>query len=485
MYLLDEMLLEVAEYLSDHEVHCIFEYLRRKRLIKYYKLKNFYDYKDFFLYLPTRALLTRMTMSLRTHPPVSRKPKYFPRTIREFKYVIEDIENLNERHIPIIPDDVICDFELYCENLDTDLSQLPKNTVKLEIGCRHSMKDLALKCNLKCLDIKCDNVKIDLNFLPPTLEDLTLCHCDNFNYPIASLPNNLKSLHMVYCPDMLSKIIFPPNLVDLSFNIHVADQYNKLPSGLTKLHLNDDDNLMSTNDLKHLTKLDELDIYTKCHVALPNNLAKLHCYGDFISNNSIPSSLEKLDVYVDDELKITNDKLAQLVNLKILHIQSPNKTTLPPNLTELKCYYQFYNESALHEANLLGDSIEFLHLITRSDVILNKLPKNIKRLKLSIREKINNSGAPQFVSFANFGTTIVEQIRKEIDKSNRLCDEYMKAHVKQDVLHYNSLQICNGIKNYFGDGTKYPKIIIANDVLDTLKKIQFDIHFTENEFEEC
>jgi hypothetical protein len=452
MHLIDEMLLEVAEHLSDHEVHCIFAYLRRERLIKYYKLKNFYDYKDFFLYPPTRALLTRMKLST-GHRLSSRILKYFPKTIRKFKYYV-GVDNLYENHIPIIPDDVKCDFELNCTNSNINLSQLPKNTIKLVIWCNNLNYGLALNCNLKCLKLSTDNVNIDLNNLPVTLERLELIDCDNFNQPILKLPNNLKYFHMGMCHEFTSKIILPPNLVEFGWYINDLNQCSKLPSGLIKLFLHDVNNLISENYLQHLTELKKLHIYTDNNVKLPNNLIKLECTSDF-NNNILPTSLEKLIINnLGNNDIATGTDFTMLYNLQILRISSSKKIKMPPYLIELECNYEFYCK------NKINPTIRKLHIACNSDMALNELPANVKRLTLSIDPLDYDVNKPK-------RTTI---------EHNRLFNIYMETYLKQDTVHYNSMELGEDVKDNFAEHD-YPKITFTDDILNILKDVQFDIKF--------
>jgi hypothetical protein len=443
MWFINEMLLEVMEYLSDYDALCTLSYLSRKRLIKYYKLKGFYNYKNFYPHPTTTALPIKIIIF--TKEQSCEKINHFPKTIKELLYFGTFILNIGEIYTPIISDDVKCTFNLSCINFDSNLVQLPKNTTKLYIQCTNLMNGLPLTCNLKHLLLSFENDPIiDWNNLPPTLEKLEFHDCKNLTQPISHLPNNLKILNFWNCLYMVSQVTLPPNLAELHIYINSVDQYNKLPYGLVKLYLDDGDAIIRPLDLKYLGKLKDLKIYTMNSVQLPNNLTKLYCTDYVISNNILPISLEEINMRGDEVSTFKSGiNLKTLYNLRILRTDSQRKIEMPPNLIELRCGNEFYC------ANIIPHAIETLHIICCTNTILNKLPKNIQHLTLSINID-----------------------RSEVNSESIIYtpDIYVETYFKQYNIYYNSLEIGPlALDDY------YPKITITDNILNKLLDVQFDV----------
>jgi hypothetical protein len=492
MHLIDEMLLEVAEYLSDHKVHYIFAHLRRDRLIKYYKLKNFYDYKDFFLYPPTRALLTRMICYT-----VIPRLQYFPKTIMHFQYEIDDIKLTELKIFPQIPDNVIYDVIIY--HLSVDLDDIPKNvnSVYIHQNCpdnfitsldkEHDFKKLKIKCtwfnspidnlskSIEELEINTHEFNQTLDKLPPNLKILILKSGDwdhtldklpkylkkfmirayDFNHPLTGIPKtlidlciessefdhdllnlpNLIKLKMISCTNFKSKIKFPDTLKELNLRYEISitlDQYGQFPLGLEKLNISDDIELTSTG-LQHLKKLKTLHLYCYKKILLPHKLKKLKCNYNYYIDNIIPNTIEILHVNYDQY--------------------------------DMQC-----------------KSIKYEPMI-----IINKLPSNVHKLELDIyvvdNERNKNPmnleeirGMTQSMEYVTYEYDAIKH-KQEIELNRKLYNEHIDQHLNKNDYHYNSLEVSEtGLIGNFSNYT-IPQLVLTDDVKQQIigNDIEFNI----------
>ena len=283
----------------------------------------------------------------------------------------ENIENLTFQCCTRLPDlkkfSALKTLSLRISN-DTELPPLPDSLESLKINMYDELKDLsALRklTQLKCLDIyPPDHIK-QLDFLPDSLEELTVYTTSLVN--LSDLKNcpKLKKLHLVlenfdslqleHLTDTLEKIIIEDNqsltqLPDLKqfsklktlklLSLPQLETLPPLPPSLTALHL---------HGLRKLKKLPPLpDTLEELHI----NMCPLEELPDF---NQFPK-LRKLSLDTKnlklplsntvEELTLNNNPIATLdlstlPNLRKLTIQCDHflpllkKGYLPPNLEEL------------------------------------------------------------------------------------------------------------------------------------------------------
>jgi hypothetical protein len=336
MLIIDDMLLEISEYLSDYDTHNLLSYLNKKYLLQYYYLKNCYDIS--LLERPSSAKF----MKLKLFDENNFTPKInFPNTITHFNYELglETITKLpefnNHRNVTF-------NISFYCKHCNYDFTHLPARTEHLYLQFFNT-NDISSKLMLRHLKhlktlLICNGwAEFDLNNLPDSLERLELDLEDQENMKGFTLPPNLKRFKLEYLSLFDTPIQLNNSLEYLDLNYY--GDMSEFPQTLVELRL---ENLeLTRNCLEHLTNLKVLTL-------------------DY-----------RVDGYDDT---FDYDMI------------------LPPSITELTCNYRFYENlfrENLFRENLFRENL-FRENLFRADYdqrfyLKAQLPKNIEKICIRYR----------------------------------------------------------------------------------------------------
>jgi hypothetical protein len=270
MYIPDDMFLEIAEYLSDYDTHCNLTCMNKKHLLKYYCLKNYYDYN---FEVPSGAIATKLNYDASG----------------------ESID------VPLFSDNITYNISLhYFNDLEGDLL-LPNNINKLKLEVAGGIsKNIKLPQNINELYIDIDygnSVGGILDHLPSKLKSLEVLSKD-FDKDIKSFPNGLEKLEL-YLDYFDHKLPLPYGLKHLSLNLWDYGREIQFPSNLISLELCGIYN-QKINCLKNLDKLETLDLGYYTELLLPSNLTKLTCIYYYYKHLTLPNGLKKIIIEVDE-----------------------------------------------------------------------------------------------------------------------------------------------------------------------------------------
>lgn len=248
------------------------------------------NYKNRFLFFFKKAV-SFIKNSLIT---VKRKPiREIVRKKKEEYCVIRSVKNFQELQITDI------NIELYIDDItydkitfpdwikrikiikyNYDIDNLPNNLEELSIiGCDKRLDCLPL--SLKKLYIEYEYFNNSLDFLPDSLEELTLRRFKSFTYSIDNLPRNLKKMEIKHISKKFNIQFLPSGIEDLTLSGDYLDYINDFPLSLKRLAINQ---------------------FTECELTyLPPNLEGLSLSGNINPNfTHLPPSL--INVIIDYDM---------------------------------------------------------------------------------------------------------------------------------------------------------------------------------------
>ncbi len=226
--------------------------------------------------------------------------------------------------------------------------------------------------------------KYDINELE-NLDKLEILHLCGYSQKISKLPRNLKEF---YCGEVFNQNInenfFPNSLEKIVFSYCFNSTIEKYPDNLKHLEFGKSFNKPINNLPDKLEELYLFGDFNQTLDNLPSNLKIISLFGLNSCKfnhpiNNLPLNLQEL--FLSGEFNQSIDFLP--INLKTLYINSSFNHTidnLPIGLH--KIFFSNYSNFNNRIDNL-PDTIEEIVLPDKYDIMINKLPRNLKKIKIN------------------------------------------------------------------------------------------------------